>query len=75
MDTAIMVYSGKNPTSEKIDLINWIRKKYPPLPRQELTAIVCEFLEWTTPAGRAKKAQFISFFKKRKKKGLLSFLL
>lgn len=61
MDKPIMVYSGRNFTSEEIDLIIWTRGKYPQLSRQELAATICEFLEWTTPAGKAKTSQCIAF--------------
>ncbi|MDD4434253.1 MAG: DUF4338 domain-containing protein [Parabacteroides sp.] len=71
MDKTIKVYSGRNFTSGEIDLIIWTRKKYPRLSREELAATVCEFLEWTTPAGRAKIPQCISFFKILEKAGLI----
>jgi hypothetical protein len=57
LDKTIIVCSGRNFTTEEIDLIKWTRKKYPQLSRQELAATVCEFLGWTTPAGRAKTPQ------------------
>ena len=57
MDKTIIVCSGRSFTTEEIDLIKWTRKKYPQLSRQELAATVCEFLGWTTPAGRAKTPQ------------------
>ena len=61
MDKTIMVYSGRNFTSEEIELIQWTRKKYPQLSRTELVRTICEFLGWTTPAGRAKRPQCTSF--------------
>jgi len=69
MDKTIMVYSGRNFTSEDIDLIKWTRKRYPQLSRTELARTVCEFLGWTTPAGRAKAPQCIAFLKKLEVEG------
>ncbi|HBW37685.1 Druantia anti-phage system protein DruA [Desulfosporosinus sp. BICA1-9] len=51
MDKIIMIYYGRNFTSEEIELIQWTRKRYPQLSRKELASTVCEFLGWTTPAG------------------------
>ena len=71
MDKTIMVYFGRNFTSEEIDLIKWTRKKYPQLSRKELAATVCEFLGWTTPAGRAKTPQCKSFLETLEEAGLI----
>ncbi|MDD4637521.1 MAG: DUF4338 domain-containing protein [Bacteroidales bacterium] len=71
MDKTIMVYSGRNFTSEDIELIKWTRKKYPQLSRTELTRTICEFLEWTTPAGRAKTPQCRAFLELLEKSGLI----
>jgi len=64
MDNIIMVFSGRNFTSEDIELIKWTRKKYSHLSRKELAATVCEFLNWTTPAGRSKTPQCVAFLQK-----------
>lgn len=71
MDKTIVVYSGRNFTSEEIDLIKWTRKRYPQLSRTELARTVCEFLGWTTPAGRAKAPQCTSFLEKLEEEGHL----
>lgn len=71
MDKTIMVYSGRNFTSEEIELIQWTRKKYPQLSRKELAKTVCEFLGWTTPAGRAKSPQCVSFLETLEEAGLI----
>lgn len=71
MDKTIMVYSGRNFTSEDIELIKWTRKKYPQLSRTELTRTICEFLEWTTPAGRAKTPQCRAFLEGLEESGLI----
>jgi len=71
MDKTIMVYSGRDFTSEEIELIQWTRKKYPQLSRKELAKTVCEFLGWTTPAGRAKSPQCVSFLETLEEAGLI----
>jgi len=71
MDKTIMVYSGRNFTSEEIELIQWTRKKYSQLSRRELAATVCEFLGWTTPAGRSKIPQCSAFLKTLEEAGLI----
>ncbi|MDR3600949.1 MAG: hypothetical protein P4L49_10805 [Desulfosporosinus sp.] len=71
MDKTIMVYSGRNFTSEEIELIQWTRKRYPQLSRKELAKTVCEFLGWTTPAGRAKSPQCVSFLETLEEAGLI----
>jgi len=71
MDKTIMVYSGRNFTSEEIELIQWTRKRYPQLSRKELAVTICEFLGWTTPAGRAKRPQCASFLEKLEEAGLI----
>jgi len=71
MDETIMVYSGRNFTSEEIELIQWTRKRYPQLSRTELAQTLCEFLGWTTPAGRAKRAQCASFLETLEEAGLI----
>src|SRR5665648_801408 len=71
MDKTIMIFSGRNFTSEDIDLIKWTRKRYPQLSRTELARTFCEFLGWTTPAGKAKTPQCMSFLKKLEEEGLI----
>jgi len=71
MDETIMVYSGRNFTSEEIELIQWTRKRYPQLSRTELANTICEFLGWTTPAGRVKRAQCASFLEILEEDGLI----
>lgn len=71
MDKTVMVYSGRNFTSEDIDLIKWTRKRYPQLSRTELARTICEFLGWTTPAGRAKSSQCTDFLEKLEGEGLI----
>lgn len=66
-----MVYSGRNFTSEEIELIQWTRKKYPQLSRTELVRTICEFLGWTTPAGRAKRPQCTTFLEMLEEEGLI----
>jgi Domain of unknown function (DUF4338) len=75
MDKTIMVYSGRNFTSEEIELIQWTRKKYPQLSRTELVRTICEFLGWTTPAGRAKRPQCTSFLEMLEEEGLIKLPL
>lgn len=71
MDKTIMAYFGRNFTSDEIELIKWTRKRYPQLSRKELAATVCEFLGWTTPAGRSKIPQCTSFLKTLEESGLI----
>jgi len=71
MDKTIRVYSGRNFTSEEIELIQWTRKKYPQLSRTELVRTICEFLGWTTPAGRPKRPQCTSFLELLEEEGLI----
>lgn len=71
MDKTIMAYSGRNFTSEEIELIQWTRKKYPQLSRKELAGTVCEFLGWTTPAGRSKIPQCTSFLETLEEAGFI----
>ena len=64
MEDTIIVISGREFTSEDIELIKWTRKKYPQLSRSELAATVCEFIGWVTPAGRPKKPQGMQLLEK-----------
>jgi hypothetical protein len=71
MGNIIMIFSGRNFTSEDIELIKWTRKKYSHLSRKELAATICEFLSWTTPAGRAKTPQCVAFLEKLEQSGII----
>jgi len=53
----IMEYSGRQITVEDIEMICWIRKRYPRLSRLEFTATVCELIGWVTDAGNPKSSQ------------------
>lgn len=57
MDNTSIVFSGRTFSQEDIEMIKWARKRYPKLSRRELAGTVCEILNWTTPAGRAKIKQ------------------
>lgn len=61
MDNTIRVFSGRTFYPEDIQLIKWAVKTYPTLPRVELIATICELLNWSTPAGRAKIQQCTAF--------------
>ncbi|KJS90438.1 Druantia anti-phage system protein DruA [Desulfosporosinus sp. BICA1-9] len=71
MDKTSMTFSGRNFTSEDIELIKWTRKRYPQLSRTELARTLCEFLGWTTPAGKAKTPQCTSFLETLEEAGLI----
>jgi len=66
-----MTSSGRNFTSEDIELIKWTRNKYSHLSRSELAGTVCEFLNWTTPAGRSKTPQCVAFLVKLEEAGII----
>jgi len=66
-----MIFSGRNFTSEDIELIKWTRKRYPQLSRTELAKTLCEFLGWTTPAEKAKTPQCISFLVTLEEAGII----
>lgn len=68
----IMEYSGRTFTAEDIELIQWTRKQYPELLRGELAATVCEFLDWTTDAGRPKVAPCLKFLERLESEGILA---
>lgn len=71
MEETIMTFSGRKFTAEEIELIKWTRKKYPLLSRTELARTICEFLDWTTPAGIAKTNQSLRFLEKLEEAGLI----
>jgi len=72
MDNTIRVFSGRTFSSEDIELIKWTRNKYPKLTRREFAKTICEFLEWTTPAGKAKEPQCIEFLEMLELEGVLT---
>lgn len=57
MDNTIRVFSGRTISTEDIEMIIWVRRRYPKLSRTELAATVCEIIGWTTPAGTPKTQQ------------------
>jgi len=71
MDDTIRVFSGRAFSPEDIELIKWTRKTYKSLSRSELAKTICELLEWTTPAGRAKERVCITFLEKLEAEGVL----
>jgi hypothetical protein len=68
----IIEYSNKSFTQEDIELIQWTRKRYSDLSRSELAATVCEFLDWTTDAGRPKTVSCLKFLEKLESEGLIT---
>jgi len=68
----IMKYSARKFTLDDIELIKWTRKHYPDLSRKELASTVCEFLDWTTDAGRPKTDPCIKFLEKLESEGILT---
>lgn len=75
MDETIRTFSGREFSSEDIKLIKWVIGKYPKLSVTELASTICEFLEWTTPAGRAKRIQCVRFLEQLEKEGVLKLPL
>ena len=71
MNDTIITYAGRIFTSEDIELIRWAAKTYPSLSRQELVSTVCEFLSWTTPAGRPKTIQCNLLLEKLETEGII----
>jgi len=67
----VISFTGRDFSEEDIELIRWTRKKYPQLSRRELAATYCEFLEWTTPAGKVKLPQCMALFKTLEDVGLV----
>lgn len=68
----IMEYASRSFTTEDIELIQWTRKQYPDLSRREFSSTVCEFLGWTTDAGRPKADVCLKFLEKLESKGILT---
>ncbi|MDK2991328.1 MAG: hypothetical protein PWP48_561 [Clostridiales bacterium] len=71
MNDTIITFAGRNFTSEDIELIKWARQTYQSLPRGELASTVCEFLDWTTPAGRPKTPQCLLLLQKLETEGII----
>lgn len=72
MDDTIRVFSGRAFSSEDIELIKWTKNKYPKLSRVELANTLCEFWEWTTPAGLPKRVQCVAFLERLESEGIIS---
>jgi hypothetical protein len=72
MDDTIRVFSGRTFSSEDIELIKWTKNKYPKLSRVELAKTLCEFWEWTTPAGLPKRVQCVAFLEKLELEGIIT---
>ncbi len=68
----IMEYSARAFTQEDIELIQWTRKQYDDLSRAEFVATVCEFLDWTTDAGRPKTAPCRRFLERLESEGIIT---
>ncbi len=75
MDETIRTFSGRGFGSEDIKLIKWVIGKYPKLSVTELASTICELLEWTTPAGRAKRIQCVTFLDQLEKEDVLKLPL
>ena len=71
MDNTIRVFSGRTFCPEDIELIRWAVKTYPTLSRNELASTICEFLNWTTPAGRVKLQQCTAFLEQLESEGII----
>lgn len=71
MDDTIRVFSGRAFCSEDISLIKWVIDTYPKLPVTELASTICELLDWTTPAGSAKRDQCIAFLDQLESEGMV----
>jgi len=59
MNNTNRTFSGRTFSPEDIEMIKWVRETYPKLSRTELAATICELINWTTPAGNAKRIQCI----------------
>ena len=68
----IFEYSARSFTKEDIELIQWTRRQYTDLSRKELVSTVCEFLDWTTDAGRPKTVQCLKFLQKLEAAGYIT---
>jgi len=71
MDDTIRVFSGRTISPEDIELIKWVRKTYPKLPRHELAGTVCEILNWNTASGRAKRIQCMECLEALEAEGII----
>ena len=71
MDNTIRVFSGRTFSPEDIEIIKWARKTYPKLSRYEFAGTVCELLGWTSPAGRAKQMQGVTFLEELEAEGII----
>ena len=71
MDNTIRVFSGRTFCPKDMEMIQWVVKSYPNLSRKELSATICELLEWNTPAGEPKVQQCVDFLEKLESEGLV----
>lgn len=71
VDNTIRVFSGRAFSSEDIELIKWTRNKYQKLSLSEFAKTICEFLDWTTPSGKAKEIQCRKFLEILESEGVL----
>ena len=65
------VFSGREITTDDMEIIQWAQMAYPKLSRYELAGTVCELIGWVTPAGNAKTPQCMSFFAQMQAEGRL----
>ncbi|MDD4679475.1 MAG: DUF4338 domain-containing protein [Clostridia bacterium] len=72
MDDTIRVFSGRAISPKDIELIQWVRRTYPKLSRNELAATICEFLDWLTPAGKPKLHQCTSFLEELESEDIIT---
>ena len=72
MNHTIRVFFGRTFSSEDIELIRWTKNKYPKLSRVELAKTLCEFWDWTTPAGLPKRVQCVAFLEKLEEEGTIT---
>lgn len=72
MKETIREFSGKRIGPVEIKIIKWAIESYPKLSRSELAGTVCEFIDWNTPAGRAKIPQCLECLAKLEEEGLIT---
>lgn len=71
MNNTNRTFSGRTFSPEDIEMIKWVRETYPKLSRTELAATICELINWTTPAGNAKRIQCIKFLEELEAEGVI----
>lgn len=72
MSDTVKMFSGKTFSDADIELIKWTRNKFPKLTRNEFAKTICEFLEWTTFAGKTKTPQCVEFLEMLESEGILT---